>query len=295
MTSLKNDGGRSIRAHLFYLQADERGDHVPLSALSSLVRRGRAASAQWFVARKNCHLDDGTGRLEGVFAGVTHVAGDHPWVREHPDVFEPEARRQANPRGSQPPVRTAARARIERWRLSPLPPRRVDVELRTDTGDISVSLNARALDVLGAEARRSEDGLETGGPLFGPRFFTWHRSIDVRVADGPGPNAVRSEASLDRDIFDRIQLRHQLQRANPDITEIGDWHTHPAGRDVPSPEDLRAWQDDMRVLDNSVHLSLIATPDPVRGWRSPHWHPWVLRRKSFGSGLVCERAEILNR
>ncbi|WP_426939764.1 Mov34/MPN/PAD-1 family protein [Pseudarthrobacter sp. S6] len=94
-----------------------------------------------------------------------------------------------------------------------------------------------ALALIGEEAIRSRDGLETGGILLGTDDG---REIVVRHAGGPGAKAHRESNRFLRDLAHAQQLA-ELAWKEDQSQWIGEWHTHPSGDLSPSNYDLEAY------------------------------------------------------
>jgi integrative and conjugative element protein (TIGR02256 family) len=94
-----------------------------------------------------------------------------------------------------------------------------------------------ALALIGEEAIRSRDGLETGGILLGTDDG---QEIVIRHAGGPGPKARRESTRFLRDLAHAQQLA-ELAWKEDQSQWIGEWHTHPSGDLTPSNYDLEAY------------------------------------------------------
>jgi integrative and conjugative element protein (TIGR02256 family) len=94
-----------------------------------------------------------------------------------------------------------------------------------------------ALALIGEEAIRSRDGLETGGILLGTDDG---QEIVIRHAGGPGPKARRESHRFLRDLAHAQQLAELAWREDQSQW-IGEWHTHPSGDLTPSNYDLEAY------------------------------------------------------
>jgi integrative and conjugative element protein (TIGR02256 family) len=95
----------------------------------------------------------------------------------------------------------------------------------------------KALMLIGEEAIRSRDGLETGGILLGTDDG---QEIVIRHAGGPGPKARRETHRFLRDLAHAQQLAEQAWKEDQSRW-IGEWHTHPSGDLTPSNYDLEAY------------------------------------------------------
>lgn len=99
-----------------------------------------------------------------------------------------------------------------------------------------------ALALIGEEAIRSRDGLETGGILLGTDDG---QVIVIRHAGGPGPKARRESHRFLRDLAHAQQLADRAWKEDQSQW-IGDWHTHPSGDLNPSNYDLEAYARHLR-------------------------------------------------
>lgn len=91
-----------------------------------------------------------------------------------------------------------------------------------------------ALSELLAEAQRWRLR-ETGGALLG-----WHegRQVVVRQVLGPGPQAKHGFSYFEPDHeWQGEQGRKIYENSGRTIAYVGDWHTHPRGRAIPSRQD----------------------------------------------------------
>ncbi|UKA56657.1 Mov34/MPN/PAD-1 family protein (plasmid) [Arthrobacter sp. FW305-BF8] len=100
-----------------------------------------------------------------------------------------------------------------------------------------VRIIPKALMMIGEEAIRSRDGLETGGILLGTDDG---QEIVIRHAGGPGPKARREFHRFLRDLSHAQQLAELAWREDQSQW-IGEWHTHPSGDVTPSNYDLEAY------------------------------------------------------
>lgn len=156
-----------------------------------------------------------------------------------------------------------------------------------------VVINRSALSVIVAEAKRSVDGLETGGILLGDDTIHIPGPHDdgpyVRHAGGPGPAAIR-RATFFRPDYVQAQ-RDALDAFVADGSNwLGTWHTHPSLGPVrhnrPSNIDLRVYRQ--HLADEAVGLTrfvaLIVTPPPLqtlhpnRPWKTVRVMPWIVTK-----------------
>lgn len=164
--------------------------------------------------------------------------------------------------------------------------------LSTGPGTVGVQFHAGALRELERLAARSDDGLECGGQLFGPRRFG---TIEISQAEYMGPAAVRAHDSLTLDGAHDLHLAGELSRSSDGyVRVVGHWHTHPSGPGTPTPADLRVWSDKRRELDLQTFVGVIVTPQlrPTGGSRSFAWpkvSAWVVRAQAFDLSDIAER------
>lgn len=157
-----------------------------------------------------------------------------------------------------------------------------------------IVIDRSALSLIVAEAKRSADGLETGGILLGDDTVHTSGPHDdgpyIRHAGGPGPAAIRKANYF---LPDYVQAqRDALDAFAADGSNwLGTWHTHPALGPVrhtrPSSVDLRIYRQ--HLADDAVGLSqfvsLIVTPPPLqtfhpnRPWRSIRIMPWIITKR----------------
>ncbi|WP_416956744.1 Mov34/MPN/PAD-1 family protein [Nocardioides sp. T5] len=111
-------------------------------------------------------------------------------------------------------------------------------------GTTNVLITKEALASIEQHVRAGGVELETGGILLGHETPT---GPHVSVAGGPGPRAVRTPTSFNRDLDHAEELAEeawQQQRA----VWLGEWHTHVDVPPVPSETDLSSY---LRHLDDA--------------------------------------------
>ena len=120
-----------------------------------------------------------------------------------------------------------------------------------------VQLSKAAIQAILEETLASSDGLETGGILLGSEH---EGGFVVQAAGGPGPNAVREERFVLRDLQHATLLAEDAWRDSRSQW-IGEWHSHPTGVLEPSPMDLASYVShlDDPELGFDVFLALITT------------------------------------
>lgn len=80
---------------------------------------------------------------------------------------------------------------------------------------------------------------ETGGILIG---YKTDNQFVVTHATGPGPKAKHSLFNFRRDVqYCNEQLLQFFEESDGVLTYLGEWHTHPIGRPIPS------WVDDKEM------------------------------------------------
>ncbi len=155
-----------------------------------------------------------------------------------------------------------------------------------------IHVTRATLERIRLEARRSEDGLETGGVLMGfdP---VGSRPLEIHRAAGPGPSAVREPTFFRRDLAFSVQL---VDEAFADVGAawVGDWHTHPRGPDAPSRLDLSTYEGFLR--DPDLHLEVfcafIVVPGSA-GWHEPEISPWLISLRGGSARSVRGELEVL--
>jgi integrative and conjugative element protein (TIGR02256 family) len=108
----------------------------------------------------------------------------------------------------------------------------------------NVLITKEALAAIKQHVRAGGVESETGGILLGHETST---GLHVSLAGGPGPRAVRTPTSFNRDLDYAQELAEeawQQQRA----VWLGDWHTHVHVPPVPSETDLSSY---LRHLDDA--------------------------------------------
>lgn len=144
--------------------------------------------------------------------------------------------------------------------------------------DVRLSIADQAAEAMRCAATLSRDGLETGGILLG-RDLDERGVIEVVVAGGPGPRALRERTRFSRD-FDHSDRLAQLWYDRDGLQWVGDWHTHPHGPAGPSTVDLGSAAQllaDFELGFEAV-VTVIVTPGMGGGWRRPRLHPYAFAR-----------------
>ncbi|WP_262705625.1 MULTISPECIES: Mov34/MPN/PAD-1 family protein [Streptomyces] len=118
----------------------------------------------------------------------------------------------------------------------------------------AVHLTEEAARVITDELRTADNSRETGGILLGHHV---HDAMIVRHAGTPGPDAVQTPTYFLRD----------LAHAQDHSVWIGEWHTHPTSRPIPSTRDATTY----RQLLNDPELAFHSFIAVILGPRAPHW------------------------
>lgn len=123
--------------------------------------------------------------------------------------------------------------------------------------------------MIGEEAIRSRDGLETGGILLGTDRG---QEVVIRQAGGPGPKARRESNRFLRDLTHAQQLA-ELAWKEDQSQWIGEWHTHPSGDLTPSNYDLKAYSRHLHDPELSFKrfLTIIVVPTPTGEFTAAAW------------------------
>jgi integrative and conjugative element protein (TIGR02256 family) len=109
-------------------------------------------------------------------------------------------------------------------------------------------------------------GVETGGILVGYQDpsgeATWH----IRAVINAGPTATHRPASFSPDIDHANRELQRLRKADPKLTYLGGWHSHPGHLARPSAEDA---EQARRILSDPDYrmpfvIVVIATTEPFR-------------------------------
>lgn len=141
---------------------------------------------------------------------------------------------------------------------------------------VSIKLDAEISDAIKKMARKSEDGRETGGILLG-HGPDGANVVHVKRAGDPGPKARREPGFFLRDLKYAQELADVAWVEDKTIW-VGEWHTHLHGNPRPSQTDLATYAGHLAAaeLEFEVFVSIIAVPDPERGWMKPLLAPWLL-------------------
>jgi integrative and conjugative element protein (TIGR02256 family) len=88
----------------------------------------------------------------------------------------------------------------------------------------------------------------------------------VRHAGTPGPDAVQTPTYFLRDLAHAQTLADQAYAQDHSVW-IGEWHTHPTSRPIPSTRDAATY----RQLLNDPELAFHSFIAVILGPRAPHW------------------------
>lgn len=131
---------------------------------------------------------------------------------------------------------------------------------------MTLRISTRALEVIVRTIREGDDGLETGGALFGP-----DAGDAIMHASTPGLGAVHSAAYFSRDRVHTEQEASRVYRLDSSQW-IGEWHTHPTEDLMPSELDISTYVRHLRDAELRFHqfLALICSvsePLEIASWR----------------------------
>jgi hypothetical protein len=166
---------------------------------------------------------------------------------------------------------------------------------RTTNPKLTVSIRDSTWEDLHRFARATaDDGLETGGFLFGDQVRSWHAHVSVSRVTSMVRARAETSASLNLEAL--VQAKADIRAsegAYATFGEIGSWHTHPNSQSgQPSDADLDTWLNGCDFLERRyVGLILTAHPSDER-WTRPHVHGWVVRRDARCERATCERALV---
>ncbi|UFQ99826.1 Mov34/MPN/PAD-1 family protein [Streptomyces sp. Go40/10] len=121
----------------------------------------------------------------------------------------------------------------------------------------AVHLTAPAARVITSELCTADHTLETGGILLGHHA---RDTVTVQHAGTPGPAAVRTPTYFLRDLAHAQALASVAFAADRSVW-VGEWHTHPTGRPVPSARDTATYRgllDDPELGFHSVIAVIFA-------------------------------------
>ncbi|MFJ7181053.1 Mov34/MPN/PAD-1 family protein [Streptomyces massasporeus] len=132
----------------------------------------------------------------------------------------------------------------------------------------TVHLTAQATRVITTELRTADHSTETGGILLGHHT---HDTVTIHHAGTPGPAAVRTPTYFLRDLAHAQALADRAFTADGSVW-VGEWHTHPTSRPVPSARDTATYRqllDDPELGFHSVIAVILARSE--RCWVGAAW------------------------
>jgi len=149
-----------------------------------------------------------------------------------------------------------------------------------------VTLTSHAYRQLVTEARRAEDGNETGGLLLGGDLGMGPGFV-IRHCGDPGPNAVRQPANFTRDLEHSTMLAECAAEIDGSVW-IGEWHTHLAELPMPSAYDLLTYRALLANPEIAFPrlLSLIVLTAENGGWSPPRVFAWSISANSVRQLLI---------
>lgn len=104
-----------------------------------------------------------------------------------------------------------------------------------------IRANNRLLELIGLDVARRYPR-ETGGLLIG--YWIGPREAVLTNIVGSGPKAEhRAESFLPDTAWQRKQLAQIYRKSGRTETYLGDWHSHPNGRPIPSQQDKQTARD----------------------------------------------------
>jgi integrative and conjugative element protein (TIGR02256 family) len=132
----------------------------------------------------------------------------------------------------------------------------------------AVHLTAPAARVITTELRTADHTTETGGILLGHHTRDF---VTVHHAGTPGPAAVRTPTYFLRDLAHAQALADVAFAADSSVW-VGEWHTHPTGRPVPSARDTATYLDLLDDPELGFHSVIVVIFAPRQGrWTGAAW------------------------
>ena len=121
--------------------------------------------------------------------------------------------------------------------------------------------------------RQDHASLEAGGLLFAE-----FRLPDILITEASRPNK-QDKRTRNRFIPARKPRKRLIeQRFNEGLHLVGEWHTHPQERPVPSPIDLESMQDSFSKSKHELNAFLLV----IVGSSRPELSLWVSLHDSTG-------------
>lgn len=147
----------------------------------------------------------------------------------------------------------------------------------------TVRLTAAAAHIITTELGTADHTTETGGILLGHHSLA---TVTVHHAGTPGPAAVRTPTYFLRDWAHAQALADQAFAADGSAW-VGEWHTHPTSRPIPSTRDAATYQQLLEDPELGFHrvIAVILTR------RDAHWvgAAWTARHGGISPvGLQTE-------
>ncbi|MEU9961226.1 Mov34/MPN/PAD-1 family protein [Streptomyces sp. NPDC050982] len=127
----------------------------------------------------------------------------------------------------------------------------------------TVHLTAPAARIITTELRMADHTTETGGILLGHHT---HNTVTVHHAGTPGPAAVRTPTYFLRDLAHAQALADEAFASDASVW-VGEWHTHPTSRPIPSARDAATYRQLLADPELGFHsvIAVILAP------REHHW------------------------
>jgi integrative and conjugative element protein (TIGR02256 family) len=97
--------------------------------------------------------------------------------------------------------------------------------------------------------------VETGGVLAG--FKDDKGNIIIKKASGPGPKAVQTSLTFEKDIEFCQNFLNEIYSINSKIVYVGEWHSHPSNNNKPSHTDLKSLSDIAEQKDYLTEIPIM--------------------------------------
>jgi integrative and conjugative element protein (TIGR02256 family) len=132
----------------------------------------------------------------------------------------------------------------------------------------TVHLTAPATRIVTTELRTADHTTETGGILLGHHT---HDIVTVHHAGTPGPAAVRTPNYFLRDLTHAQALADGAFASDGSVW-VGEWHTHPTSRPIPSARDAATYRQLLNDPELGFHsvIAVIFAPR-ADGWEGAAW------------------------
>ncbi|MEV6027773.1 Mov34/MPN/PAD-1 family protein [Streptomyces sp. NPDC052036] len=132
----------------------------------------------------------------------------------------------------------------------------------------TVHFTAQASRIVTTELRTSDHSTETGGILLGHHT---HDTVTVHHAGTPGPAAVRTPTYFLRDLAHAQALADEAFARDGSVW-VGEWHTHPASRPIPSARDAATYRKLLSDPELGFHSVIAVIFGPRAGrWEGAAW------------------------